>query len=115
MSYFTRKNLCRLLAFSIFSAIAVSAVAGDRGTPVEARAMLMKAIAHYKAVGRKQALADFTAQKPPFRDRDLYIVCVDRQRRIFGQRRLSRGRLCVCRPHKGFHWRRRGHGGMESN
>jgi len=32
-----------------------------RGTPAEAKAMLQQAIAHYNSVGRKQALADFTA------------------------------------------------------
>ena len=38
--------------------------------------MLQKAVAYYKAVGRKQALADFTAKKAPFGDRDLYVVCI---------------------------------------
>lgn len=51
-------------------------VGADRGTPAEAKAMLQKAAAHYKAVGRKQALADFTGKKPPFTDRDLYVVCI---------------------------------------
>jgi cytochrome c len=50
--------------------------AAVRGTPAEARAMLQKAVAHYATVGRKQALADFTAKKAPFSDRDLYVVCV---------------------------------------
>jgi len=50
--------------------------AGERGTPAEAKAMLQKAVAHYKAVGRKQALADFNGKKPPFVDRDLYVVCI---------------------------------------
>ena len=50
--------------------------AADRGTPAEAKAMLEKAIAHYKSVGRKQALADFNAKKAPFGDRDLYVVCL---------------------------------------
>ena len=27
-------------------------------------------------MGRKQALADFNAKKPPFSDRDLYVVCI---------------------------------------
>jgi cytochrome c len=50
--------------------------AGERGTPDEAKTMLKKAVAHYKAVGRKQALADFNAKKPPFGDRDLYVFCI---------------------------------------
>jgi cytochrome c len=47
------------------------------GTPDEAKAMLAKAIAHYNQVGRKQALADFTAEVAPFKDRDLYVACID--------------------------------------
>jgi cytochrome c len=47
-----------------------------RGTPDEARAMLGKAITHYAKVGREKALADFTAGKAPFHDRDLYVVCI---------------------------------------
>lgn len=56
--------------------------AGDRGTPTEAKAMLQKAVAHYSAVGRTQALADFTAGKSPFRDRDLYVVCISNDHRV---------------------------------
>lgn len=50
--------------------------AAERGTPAEAKAMLDKAVAHYKEVGRKQALADFNAKKAPFADRDLYVFCL---------------------------------------
>lgn len=57
-------------------ALAMGAHASERGTPSEAKAMLEKAIAHYAAVGRKQALADFNAKKPPFSDRDLYVFCI---------------------------------------
>ena len=56
--------------------IATGLFAADRGTPAEAKAMLQKAVAHYKDVGRKQALADFTVKKAPFGDRDLYVVCL---------------------------------------
>jgi hypothetical protein len=48
----------------------------ERGTPDEAKAMLQKAVEHYQAVGRKQALADFTGKKAPFADRDLYVFCL---------------------------------------
>lgn len=57
-------------------ALAMSVQAGERGTPAEAKAMLEKAVAHYKAVGRKQALADFNNRKAPFSDRDLYVFCI---------------------------------------
>ena len=62
----------------VFSTIAASVAlfAANHGTPAEAKAMLDIAVAHYKSVGRKQALADFNAKKPPFWDRDLYVVCV---------------------------------------
>jgi hypothetical protein len=53
------------------------AAASDRGTPDEAKAMLQKAIDHYNAVGRTQALADFTGRVAPFFDRDLYVACID--------------------------------------
>ncbi len=53
-----------------------------RGTPAEAKAMTVKAVEHYAAVGRDKALADFTKMKSPFGDRDLYVVCLDSQRKI---------------------------------
>jgi hypothetical protein len=62
------------------AALSVAVAAGERATPAEAQAMLQKAVAHYKSVGRKQALADFNAKKPPFGDRDLYVVCLDPDR-----------------------------------
>ena len=54
----------------------------DRGTPAEAKAMLQQAVDHYNSVGRKQALADFNGKKPPFADRDLYVVCIGSDFRI---------------------------------
>jgi hypothetical protein len=50
--------------------------------PDEVKALLQQAVAHYKEVGRNLALADFTAKKPPFVDRDLYVFCVDPKRII---------------------------------
>jgi len=44
--------------------------------------MLDKAVGHYNAAGRKQALADFNAKTPPFFDRDLYVVCIGPDRII---------------------------------
>jgi hypothetical protein len=69
------------LIFTVLLAAAV-AYAAQHGTSAEARAMLLRAIAHYNAVGRKQALADFTAGKPPFRDRDLYVFCLGPQHTV---------------------------------
>ena len=67
------KNGISVLLMCVFLPILL--FAADRGTPTEAKAMLDKAVAHYKLVGRKQALADFNAKNAPFYDRDLYVVC----------------------------------------
>lgn len=70
-------------AAAMLGMIASSAsFAADRGTPAEAKVMLQKAVEHYKAVGRKQALADFNKKKPPFGDRDLYVACFGADHRI---------------------------------
>ena len=45
--------------------------------PAEATAMVEKAIAHIKKVGREKALADFDNPKGGFTDRDLYVVVYD--------------------------------------
>jgi cytochrome c len=66
--------LTRLVVFLIV--LSGVAQAEERGTPAEAKAMLDKAVAHYKSVGRKQALADFTSKNSPFGDRDLYVFCL---------------------------------------
>jgi cytochrome c len=65
-----------ILSILLLAVLSVALFAADRGTPAEAKAMLQKAVAHYQSVGRKQALADFTAKKAPFGDRDLYVVCI---------------------------------------
>jgi cytochrome c len=67
----------RLVVAVIASAALSGGVSpGDRGTPTEAKAMLAKAVEHYKAAGQKQAFADFTGRKAPFFDRDLYVFCI---------------------------------------
>lgn len=71
----TRRAMTLMLA-SLALTIAMGAQAGEHGTLAEAKAMLDKAVAHYMAVGRKQALADFNAKKAPFSDRDLYVFCI---------------------------------------
>jgi cytochrome c len=53
------------------------AVPANLGTPDQAKAMLAKAVAHYTAAGRQQALTDFTRRVAPFFDRDLYVACID--------------------------------------
>ncbi|HVR41522.1 MAG TPA: histidine kinase [Thermoanaerobaculia bacterium] len=66
-----------LLLFIILGLVfAQTFAASTRGTAAEARTMVARAAEHYKAVGRAKALADFNAGKAPFRDRDLYVVCI---------------------------------------
>jgi cytochrome c len=50
---------------------------GKQGTAAEATAMVEKAIAHIRKVGREKAFADFDNPKGPFTDRDLYVVVYD--------------------------------------
>jgi len=71
------KRFAAVVAAVALVVVSSATYAVTRGTPAEARAMLQKATDHYKSVGRKQALSDFTAGKPPFRDRDLYVFCMD--------------------------------------
>jgi cytochrome c len=69
----------KIIFFLMLMVIAVTPplFAADRGTPAEAKALLQKAAEHYKAVGRAQALQDFTGKKAPWVDRDLYVFCID--------------------------------------
>jgi hypothetical protein len=55
---------------------------GEHATPAEAEAMLKLAVQHYQTVGREQALADFNVKKPPFVDRDLYVVCIGSDHKV---------------------------------
>jgi cytochrome c len=48
-----------------------------KGTAAEATAMVQKAIAHIKKVGREKAFADFDNKQGAFTDRDLYVVVYD--------------------------------------
>lgn len=65
-----------VFAIAVISGLSIDLAGAERGTLAEAKALLAKAVGHYKAVGRKQALADFTGKKTPFIDRDLYVVCI---------------------------------------
>ena len=73
-----------IAALIAFATAPVAQPAQGRGTAAEAEAMLAKAIAHYETAGRTQALADFTARKAPFADRDLYVFCFGADRKVVG-------------------------------
>ena len=61
-----------------------AAVAADKskGTREEAVAMVDKAVAHLKKVGREKAFADFNDKRGPFTDRDLYVVVYDTKGKV---------------------------------
>jgi signal transduction histidine kinase len=72
-----RRHFAHLLA-AVAVCTALPAVASEeRAKPEEARAMLAKAIAHVKAVGKEKAFADFMQKPGPWIDRDLYITVFD--------------------------------------
>src|SRR5258708_20311671 len=51
--------------------------AKSKGTAAEATAMVEKAIAHIKKVGREKPFAYFNSKSGAFTDRDLYVVVYD--------------------------------------
>lgn len=75
-----RRHFCLTLS-SAATALALSpalALADEqRAAPNEAKALLSKALAHIKAVGKDKAFADFMTKPGPFVDRDLYITVFD--------------------------------------
>lgn len=73
------------LAFAaLLVAFGLPAVAQDKtkGTEKEAIAMVDKAVAHIKKVGREKAFADFDNKSGPFTDRDLYVVVYDMKGKV---------------------------------
>ena len=70
------------LAAVLALAIGMPAFAQDKGTKDEATAMVDKAIAHIKKVGREKAFADFSSKKAPWVDRDLYVVVYDMKGKV---------------------------------
>ncbi len=64
--------------------VGMPAAAQDKkqGTKEEATAMVDKAIAHIKKVGREKAFADFSSKKEPWVDRDLYVVVYDMKGKV---------------------------------
>ena len=53
------------------------AAIAERATPPEAEALVKRAIAHYKKVGRQKAMADLSRKDGGFMDRDLYVTVYD--------------------------------------
>jgi cytochrome c len=66
-----------ILPALVAMALAAPAHAADMGTPAEAKAMSLKAQAAVNEMGREKAFAAFADPDGDFRDRDLYVFCVD--------------------------------------
>jgi len=67
--------MARTLGVSVVCAsLAVAALASDKGTPEEAKALLQKAVAAMEA-DQEAALAAFADREGDFVDRDLYVFC----------------------------------------
>ena len=77
------RNISLALAALMF-AIGLPAAAQDKskGTDKEAIAMVDKAVAHIKKVGREKAFADFNNKSGAFTDRDLYVVVYDMKGKV---------------------------------
>lgn len=71
------KKVLLWLASCFFVSASISAYAGEQGSAEEAKALVKKAVAYYKANGKEKALAEFSNGKGQFIDRDLYIFAVD--------------------------------------
>jgi cytochrome c len=69
------KTICFLLT-SIFC-IAHFCQAEEFGTAADAESLVKKAVAHISSAGKETAYADFTAQKPEWIIRDVYVVVYD--------------------------------------
>jgi hypothetical protein len=61
-------------ALVIGLALAMPALADERGTPDQAKALTEKAAQHMREVGPEKAIADFNDPSGAFRDRDLFVV-----------------------------------------
>ena len=75
MSSISKVTKILFLALAFF--VAGSGLAAERGTTVEAGAMVKKVIAAIKADGKDKTIAQINLIESPFRDRDLYITILD--------------------------------------
>lgn len=71
------KLLRSLLAFTLVAFVSGHALAQEKGTKDEAKALAEQAAAHVKKVGPDQAFKDFTADKATWTKKDLYVFAND--------------------------------------
>ena len=74
-----RKTLLTMLFGLMASVISFSAMAEDKGTPEQAKAMVEKAIAHMKENGSQATIDEVNdTTSTMFKDRDLYVFIITR-------------------------------------
>ena len=79
------KRIITVICMAVFMmTVGGVAVAAEFGTQPEAEAMVKKAIAEVKAVGKDKALAEISNPKGKFIDRDLYIFVYDMNGKCVG-------------------------------
>lgn len=71
------RNLLATAALALISTTMSAAIADEMATPEEAKAMSQKAQAAVDEMGRDQAFAAFAAEDGGFREKDLYVFCMD--------------------------------------
>jgi cytochrome c len=79
------KRIVTVVCLAIFMlAVSHVAVASEIGTPAEAEAMVKKAVADIKTLGKDKALAEISNPKGKFIDGDLYIFVYDMNGKCVG-------------------------------
>lgn len=71
------KKVLGLSIAILFLASVSAAMAQDKGTASEAKAMVKKAVAYMKEVGKEKAIAEFSNPKGKFIYKDLYVFVID--------------------------------------
>ena len=72
------KNIFKFLAGACLSVgLMASAGAADKGTKEDAKALVHKAIAYYKANGKDKTFAEVNNKTGQFVDRDMYVYILD--------------------------------------
>jgi signal transduction histidine kinase len=78
-------KLCNLLHHTVLVVGLIAsplALAEKYASAAEAEAIVKKAGTHIKSIGAEKAYEDFTSKRPPWVDRDLYVVVYDLQGKV---------------------------------
>ncbi|MCG2576829.1 cache domain-containing protein [Dechloromonas sp. XY25] len=75
----SKPSLAIRLAGLLLAVCCGTALAGDRATPREARALFDQAVSYLKANGPEKSWATFSNRKGPFVKKDLYVYVIDRK------------------------------------